>query len=708
MKKILILLLVIISFNAVRADEGMWMLPLVEKLNIQKMNGMGCVLTAEEIYSENQTSLKDAVIVFGRGCTGVMVSNQGLLFTNHHCGYGAIQQLSKVEHNYLRDGFTAEQLSDELYCKGLTVKFLVRVEDVTQRVIDELPFDLLGKKRIEKQDSILNAIKKEAEEGNKYIVDVKSFYSGNEFYMFVMEEFTDVRLAYTPPSSIGKFGGDTDNWMWPRHTGDFAVFRVYSDADGKPAKYSKNNVPYAPKRFAKVSTRGYHEGDYAMIMGNPGSTNRYVSSWGVNHRKLASNMARIDIRGVKQDVWRKYMLADEAINIAYANKFAGSSNYWKNSIGMNAAIDKLKIIERKQAEEREFAAWVNANAARKARYGKVLNDLEENYAAIFPYSKSASFLTEALLSGNEMPRIASTIETLSKRITDTDSLITRAKTYYENYSETVDESTFVEMLKAYRQHVDADALPTFYQTIDKKFKGNYEKFARNLYAKSAFTNASTMEKALRNKKFKFDNDPAIVLYNEVLTTRRSFNSDTYTAAMEKIRDAERKYEAGLLEMNAEKGINLYPDANFTMRLTYGTISGYEPADAVTYSHYSTTKGILEKEKPGDFEFDVPAKLKEAIVKRDFANYIDTKTGELHVGFLSNNDITGGNSGSPIFNGKGELIGLAFDGNWEAMSGDIVFEPDLQRTINVDIRYVLFVMDKVGNAQRLIKELSIEK
>jgi len=707
MKKILIVLLSLCLFTAVKADEGMWMLPLIEKLNIQKMNGMGLTLTADQIYSDKNVSLKDAVVVFGNGCTGVMVSNQGLVFTNHHCGFDAIQKHSTVEHNYLKNGFTAEKLEDEIPSPGLSVKFLVSVTDITERVISQLPETLLGKARVDKQDSIIRAIQKETEKGTQLIASVKPFYSGNEFYLFTYEEFTDVRFAFAPPTSIGKFGGDTDNWMWPRHTGDFSVFRVYCSPDGKPAKYSKDNVPYSPKRFAAISNQGYKPGDYSMIMGNPGTTNRYLSSFGVSYRMKSSNQSRIDVRGAKQDVWRSFMRADEAINIAYASKYARSSNYWKNSIGMNNAIAKLGVIGEKQNQEKEFTNWINATPERKAKYKNVMQTLEEGYAKIYPYGRAMNYLMESLLSGVEMPRIASDVKRLSASKLPQDSLLAKTAELYKDYYPVVDEATMVAMLDMYKKSVDADALPELYHMIAKKFKGNYTNYAKYIYEKSVFTSLDKISKAIKNNKTDFTNDPAIVFSTDVRKTMEAIRSAEYTKAAEQIKDAERLYESALKAMADEKGKALYPDANFTMRLTYGKIGGYKPADAVDYKYYTTTKGILEKEKPGDAEFDVSPKLKTAIKENNYGAYLDQKTGEMHVAFLSNNDITGGNSGSPIFNGKGELIGLAFDGNWEAMSGDIVFEPDLQRTINVDIRYVMFVMDKVGDAKRLVSELTIK-
>lgn len=707
MRKIILILLATISFLLLKADEGMWMLPLIEKLNMQKISGLGCSLTADEIYSDKNISLKDAVIVFGNGCTGVVVSNQGLIFTNHHCGYGAIQQHSTVEHNYLKNGFTAQKLEDEIPTPGLTVKFLVSITDVTERVMSQLPLSLIGKERVKKQDSILNVIKTEFSKDNQYVVSTKSFYADNEFYVFVHEEFKDVRFAYAPPSSIGKFGGDTDNWMWPRHTGDFSVFRVYSNKEGKPAEYSKDNIPYTAKRFATVSNKGYQPGDYSMIMGNPGTTTRYLSSWGIENRMNNINRARIDIRGAKQAVWTSFMRSNEAINIAYASKFARSSNYWKNSIGMNKALTKLQIVNRKKAEELAFEKWVNESETRKAIYGKVLTDLKTGYEKANTHTHALNFINESLVSGIEMPYIANKIAALTADKYNKDSVLAKATKHYLDYYAQVDEATFSVMIDAYKKAVNPDYLPAFYSVIDKKFKGDSKKYAASIYSKSAFTTKEKLAKALNKKSLNLLNDPALLYWREVMGMVESIQKGPYKEASQQIADARRLYEAGLKEMALATGTARYPDANFTMRLTYGKIGGYKPADAVDYNYFTTVEGILEKEIPGDYDFDVPAELKKAIVAKDYANYIDAKTGKMHVAFLSNNDITGGNSGSPIFNAKGELIGLAFDGNWEAMSGDIVFEPDLQRTINVDVRYILFVMDKVGGAKRLINELNIK-
>ncbi len=707
MKRILILFLLTQTLTSIKAEEGMWMLPLVEKLNIQKMNGMGCTLSADQIYSDKNISLKDAVIIFGNGCTGVVVSSQGLVFTNHHCGFGAIQQLSSLDKNYLKNGFVAEKISNEIPAKDLTVKFLASITDVTDRVLSQLPLSEFDTKYSSKKDSILNAIKKEFEKGTNYLANVKSFYSKNEYYVFVYEEFTDIRFAFAPPTSIGKFGGDTDNWMWPRHTGDFSVFRVYCDKNGKPAKYSKENIPYSPKRFVSISIKGYKPNDYTMIIGNPGSTNRYLTSWGINNRMKAINQARIDIRDVKQNEWKKFMRQDEAINIAYASKYARSSNYWKNSIGMNKAILKLRIIDRKKAEEQAFKEWVSKNNDRKSKYGNVLENLENAYTKIFPYTHSLNYLRESLLSGIELPRIANQLSKITAKSITKDSIITEAKELYKDYYEQVDKATFALMLSEFKKVNSKDLLPDIYNVIDKKYRGDYSKFTNLLFEKSSFANYEKFIKQLNKNKSVFQKDPAIVFYTQISKAIDNLQSDEYNKLIKVISDNEHLYEAGLKEIAIENGASRYPDANSTMRLTYGKVGGYKPNDAVEYKYYTTTNGILEKEIPNDSEFDVPANLKTAILEKNFGKYLDKNTGEMHVAFLSNNDITGGNSGSPIFNANGELLGLAFDGNWEAMSGDIVFDPNLQKTINVDVRYMLFIMDKVAGAKRLIEELEVK-
>ncbi len=705
-KKIIYLLLFLITFSIAKADEGMWMLPLIEKLNIQKMENLGIKMTADEIYSNENVSLKDAIIVFGNGCTGVMVSQLGLLFTNHHCGYSAIQKLSSVEHNYLKDGFTAKEQKDELQCEGLTVKFLVKVEDVTDRIFEKIS-GLSGKERTDSLNAISIVIEKEGKAKDTHISQVRSFYENNEYYLFVYEEFKDVRLAYTPPSSIGKFGGETDNWMYPRHTGDFSVFRVYSDSDGNPATFSEENTPYSPKRFAAISNQGFEEGDFAMILGNPGTTDRYATSFAIKNRVKNGNGARIEMRGVKQDVWKKYMRADEAINIAYANKYAGSSNYWKNSIGMNNAIKRLNIIKEKENEEKAFLEWIKLDNERIKKYGNVLESLEKNYILIDRNQHAIDYLRESLLMGVELPSIA--IRLSNKNFTKnlTSENLKEIDGIYKDYVAEVDKNAMIALLEAYKSSVDSNLLPSIYQSIFKKHKNNNGKFVEDLFKKSVFTSKEKLIEAIKKGKTDFSKDPALLFYNSIQKEMEELRSSEYTKALDEIKNDKQLYVAGLKEWAKEKNEPLYPDANFTMRLTYGQILGYKPFDGANYNFFTTTDGVLEKEDAQNPEFNVPTKLKSAITNKDFGNFTDKKDEKMHVAFISNNDITGGNSGSPVFNAKGEVIGLAFDGNWEAMSGDIIFESNLQRCINVDIRYVLFVMEKIGNAERLINELTIK-
>lgn len=705
MKKIKLLFLALVLVSSVHADEGMWMLSTINN-NIEQMKRLGVQLTAEEIYSNTNSSIKDAVVVFGGGCTGVMVSPDGLLFTNHHCGYGSIQQHSTVERNILKDGFTAKKLSDEIPTPGLQVTFLIRTENVTKQILPYVK-NLNGRVRYQAVDSIAKIIEHKAMQGNHYDAQVRSFYNGNEYHLFVYERFTDVRLAYAPPSSIGKFGGDTDNWMYPRHTGDFSMFRVYSSPDGKPADYAKENIPYKPKKYIPISNQGYNSGDFAMILGNPGSTERYATSWAIKDRRDNGNNARIKMRGIKQDVWKKFMRQDEAINIAYANKYAGSSNYWKNSIGMNNAIKKQNVIADKQRIEQEFSAWIAKDPNRKKQYEGVLTALEKAYTTINSTNHGVSYLRESLLGGLELPRFANYGKRNIEKGLSADSIVKIMESTYKDYYSEVDKATFVALLQAYKNAVSEEKLPAFYATINEKFKGDYQKYVDYIFEKSAFTSLEKLKKALADKKFSVEKDPAFIFYSNVLDVYNGMSSDEeYNKSMLDIDTYERQYLAGLMEMAKEQNKQLYPDANFTMRLTYGTIKGYSPADGVEYDLYTTTDGILEKEDAENPEFVVPEKLKQLILNKDFGQYADKKTGKMHVAFIGNNDITGGNSGSPVFNGKGELIGLAFDGNWEAMSGDLLFENKLQRCINVDIRYVLFVMEKYGEAHRLIKELEI--
>ena len=694
-----------------RADEGMWLLPLIDKLNVGKMTELGLKLSAEDIYSINRACLKDAIVSIG-GCTAEIVSSQGLLLTNHHCGYGRIQAHSTVEHDYLKDGFWAKTLAEELPNPGMAATFLLRIEDVTDQVLANVKPGITESERNTAINAARGLIESKAREGNNYRTQVASFYGGNYFYLLVSERYEDVRLVGAPPSSIGKFGFDTDNWEWPRHTGDFSVFRVYSAPDGKPASYSKDNIPLKPKYWLTTSIKDLNTGDYAMILGYPGRTQRYYTSYEVNEILTITNPNRIKIRSIKQDIWMADMMADQKVNIQYASKYSGSSNYWKYSIGQNNQLKNLNVIAKKQQIENQFNTWVNADADRKAEYGEALNLIKKSIEGraeyqntlqylneclqgceILTYSSLGSQLLTALKSGD-----AGKISEATQRIKDNLGDI------YKDYSVTTDQKSTKAMLKLYRADVPVKYHPDFYTTIvDKKFKGNIDKFVDNMFAKSIFTSEAKMNEFLAKPNLKIlENDPVLLVFNSinkvgqsVSAERSKFDSDLVTG--------QRLWVAALREMTPEK--TQYPDANSTMRLTYGTIQDYDPKDAVTYKYYTTLQGVVDKYKPGDYEFDLPQRLIDLNAKKEFGRYASPK-GHMPVCFLTTNDITGGNSGSPVLNANGHLIGLAFDGNWEAMSGDVYYEPELQRTIVVDIRYVLWIMDIYSGAKHLVDEMTI--
>ena len=714
MKKILAMsFILLIGFTGrVKADEGMWLLPLIQKLNIGTMQEMGLKLTPEQIYSVNHSSLKDAVVIFGGGCTGELISDQGLILTNHHCGYDKIQELSTLEHNYLDDGFWAGSMEEEIPAPGLTVTFLKKMEDVTSEIMsvvtDDMNDEERGKAIQDKRKELIEAASKD----NNYRVQIKDYFAGNQYFLIVYEVFTDVRFVGAPPSAIGKFGFDTDNWMWPRHTGDFSMFRVYADSLGNPADYSVENVPYQPAYHLPISLKGYEKEDFAMTIGFPGSTERYLPSWGIEERMKIFNQTLITVRGVKQDIWAEAMSQNDKIRLQYASKFSRSSNYWKNSIGMNRGLEALNVIEKKKALESEFDQWVNANESRKEVYGEVLSMLEKGYSQRADAYKAYMYLRESFLNGTEIYMFSlvgkDLVDTLkSGNQEEIDKQIKKireaAKDFYKNYDAATDQKVMVAMLNLYRQNIATEYLPKLFNTIDGKYKGNTEKYVADIFKKSIFASPETLEAFLANPKPKIlKKDMALNAANTILDEFSEIKEEM-SSANPLIRKGNRLFMAGIMEMHPEKVF--YPDANFTMRLSYGTVGDYKPRDAVRYNYFTTLKGVMEKEDPDNFEFNVPAKLKALYKARDYGRYAD-KDGLLHVNFTTNNDITGGNSGSPVINANGELFGLAFDGNWEAMSGDIAFETELQKCINVDIRYVLFIIDKYAGATRLIDEMTI--
>lgn len=716
MKKRLLLpiLAMLLAFNLnLKADEGMWIPMLVERLNYEDMQKLGLKLTAEEIYSINNSSLKDAIIQFGRGCTGEIISGQGLLLTNHHCGYGRIQAHSSVEHDYLKDGFWAMSLEEELPNPGLTARFLVRIEDVTEKVASQLAADMTESQRSAKITEVSSELTKQATDGSHYEASVRSFFGGNEFYLFVFEVFKDVRLVGAPPSSIGNFGDDTDNWMWPRHTGDFSLFRVYSGPDGKPADYSKDNIPLKPKHYLPVSIQGYKEGDFAMILGYPGGTDRYLSSYGVEMAINTSNPSVVKIRREKLDIIRAETAKSDAVRIQYASKDAGISNYWKYFIGQTRGLKRLKVYDKKVAQENDFRAWVGSSPETGAKYGQALPLIENAYKVMSPYALANVYYREAALRGPEIISYASGFKPLADELAKQkpdqeklDKIISGLKEsaggYFKDYYQPIDQKMFSSMMRLFHQDVPADQQPAYLASTLAKYKGDYDRWAADVFARSVFTSQEKVLAFLDKPSLKtLQKDPAWVAYRAFADKAAELQKITGEVSAD-LAKGNRLFIAGLREMYPDR--KFYPDANSTMRLTYGTVRSYYPADAVFYDYYTTLEGVMEKEDPTNYEFIVPEKLKELHRAKDYGPYAED--GVLRACLITDHDITGGNSGSPVINARGELIGLAFDGNWEAMSGDIAFEPSVQRTISVDIRYVLFIIDKFAGAKHLVDEMTI--
>ena len=710
----LVLLLTVFFYGSAIADEGMWLPSLIHKLNISDMQRMGLGLSAEEIYSINNSSLKDAIVALDRGsCTAELVSKDGLLLTNHHCGYGEIQSHSSVENDYLQYGFWAMTRKEELPNPGKSVTFLISVEDVTSKVLADLT-DVTGE---DERNRIVRKVSAELEKNAKgdthYETYVRSFFASNRYYLFVTETFKDIRLVGAPPQALGKFGGDTDNWMWPRHTNDFSMFRIYCGPDGKPADFSENNIPYQPKHFLPVSIKGIEKGDYAMVMGYPGRTNRYETSFGVKSTMDVTNEVRIEVRRELLDIWSEYMSTSQKARIQYASKYARSSNYYKYSIGQNKGLTNLKVIDKKQATEKDFSAWVNADNKRTEKYGKALSMIENSYKNA-EEDKARAYLGEALLRGPEIfmfaNRAQSLVDLLEKpeenkekieRITE--SMIKSMDNFFKDYDAATDQKVVAALLKLYADKTAPKYHPAFFSTVQKKYKGDFSKYAAKLFESTVFDSKEELTAFLNNPSLKtLKKDMALTSAADIFAKYREM-SEAASESQKMKSIGERLFLAGLMEMQTNKVF--YPDANSTMRLTYGQVLDYEPRDGVVYNYYTTTDGYLEKEIPGDDEFDVPARMKQLLIDKDFRKYAD-KDGSLHACFITNNDITGGNSGSPVINGNGELIGIAFDGNWEAMSGDIAFEPELQRCINVDIRFVLWVIDVYAGATHLIDEMQI--
>jgi hypothetical protein len=714
--KIIVLLAgIFLPFPPVSADEGMWLPSFLSEINIEKMQKMGSELTADDIFNINSSSLKDAVIVLdGGSCTGELVSPEGLFLTNHHCGYGEIQNHSSEGNNILENGFWAKTKEEELSNPGKTVSFLIRFQVEPDTINSILTTGMKEDVRRDSIESLSSRLESAATDGTDYDAFVKDLYESNRYYLFVTETYMDIRLVAAPPQSVGKFGGDTDNWMWPRHTGDFSIFRIYTGPDGKPAEYSKDNIPLKPRHFLPISLKGYEKGDFTLIMGYPGSTKRYLTAEGVKNVMEVVNNTRIEVRKKKLEIIDDYMNTSEKATIQYASKYARSSNYYKYSIGQNKGLTHLNVIEKKKETEDHFKEWVNADEQRKLKYGEVLKMISEAYSHTDD-DIANQYLSEVFLRGTEIFQMANRFSDLKQNMKNrfdketikksTDFIRDQLNDYFTDYNAETDQKLVAALTKIYIDHVNPKYYPEFYKIIKGKYKGSYDKWAADIFKKSFFDEEEKVNSFLKNPDLGLlSNDPAFKISGQIYTVLKNIKEDN-KADLEKLDKGYQLYMAGLMEMDPET--QFYPNANSTMRLTWGEVGDYFPADAIHYDYFTTLKGYIEKEIPGDREFDVWPQMKKLYYANDYGDYAD-RDGTLHTCFITNNDITGGNSGSPVIDSKGELIGIAFDGNWEAMSGDIAFETNLQKCINADIRFVLWLIDKFAGATNLIDEMTIIK
>ena len=701
--------------NAVRADEGMWLLSLIGK-NYQDMQKAGFKLTPEDIYNINKSCLKDAIVGLGNAgtpfwhfCTGEIISSKGLISTNHHCGYGKLQEHSSVEHDYLRDGFWAYSMDQELPNPGLTASILVRMEDVTDQVKKALTDEMSESDRAAAIEKVSEQIAEEAVKGTQYSAKVKPMFNGNQFFLFVHIIYKDVRLVGAPPSSMGKFGGDTDNWSWPRHTCDFSMFRIYTAPDGSPADYSKDNVPLSPKHHLPVNAGEINDGDFAMVMGFPGTTDHFLTSFGLEETMNITNKLVYEIRTVKINILREEMAASQATRIKYASKYASCSNYWKYSNEQNKALKALNTMGVKKEVEKEYMNW--ASKQTNPKYSRALDLIQKGYAARATVEEAQLYLREGLLSGPESPLFAIRVSNTFKKVLENDPkadlsfLQGYIDNFYKDYDMNVEKRLVAALFKYVVDHMNANYCPQFLLAANKKYKGNFEEYAEDLFKKSIFANSESLAKFMQKPSIKaLDKDPLVKVGNEIYEAYIALGDEVPQEVQDNLERGIRDFTDGILQINDGKKL-MSPDANSTIRLTYGNVKSYDPRDGVSYHYYTTMKGVIEKEDPENAEFNVPARLKELYNKKEFGSYAN-KNGELPTCFITNNDITGGNSGSPVINGKGQLIGLAFDGNSEAMSGDIDFEENLQRCICLDSRYMLWVIDIYAGAKNLIEEMDI--
>ncbi|MGN0087553.1 MAG: S46 family peptidase [Candidatus Limimorpha sp.] len=707
MRKLLLSITLLFCMIYAKADEGMWLPYNLSNQSLYEMQQLGCKLSAEQIFSLNQPSLKDAIVQFGGGCTGELISPEGLLLTNHHCGLSYVQKHATVEHDYLTDGFWALNKDEELPNQGLTVSFLAMVEDVTEAVLKDVVDEDTREDVI---NNNINEIIKERKGDRNVEIEIVPFYSGNQYILFEYDVYEDVRLVCCPPWGIGKYGADTDNWTWPRHKGDFNIFRVYTDKDGKPAKYSEDNVPMKSKHYLPINIKGVKQGDYAMILGYPGSTDRYSTSYTVKNIVDYEGPSIVNCRTAKLNEYRKHMDADPEVFIKYASKQASVSNYWKYYIGQVKQLKRNHVYERRLEQENAFREWVAADKARQAEYGAIWTDIEKKWAMMGEIQNAFVYLREAGWNGgeavsfsrrfkkvNDMIKVKEDKEKISQNV---ENIRKASDAFFKDYDMALDKDVTIALLNLFYNDIE-NYVPDMVATIGEKNNGDFTAWVEEAFQKSIFTDKERMEKWF-NKPKRLDKDPiyalAMSFVNEYFDVY-----DIYERANITGNYGERLYMKGLMEMQTER--NFYPDANFTMRLTYGTVEPYKGADAVNYNYFTTMDGVMAKYIPGNWEFDIPQDVLTLYENRDYGRYAD-ENGQLIVNFITTNDITGGNSGSPVINGEGELIGLAFDGNWEAMSGDIMFEKNVQRTICMDARYLLWCIEKVGKATNIINELTV--
>jgi len=717
-RKFLSFLLILALSQITLAREGMWIPMLLEKYNIKEMQSMGFKLTAEDIYSINQASMKDAVMIFGGGCTGELVSDKGLLLTNHHCGYSVIQSHSSVQNDYLTNGFWAMSAAEELPNSNLRVTFLKWMEDVTDKVLEGVDQNMTVKERQSIIAGNISEIRKKAVEGTHYSAIVEPFFHGNQYFLFVNEVFTDVRLVGTPPSAIGKFGGDTDNWMWPRHTGDFAVFRIYANSENKPASYSPDNVPYKPKAFFPISLNGVQEGDFTMVFGYPGSTAQYVTS---HHIDMLANLVYpklVDLRTSKLEVMNRYMENDAAIRIQYAAKNASLSNSWKRWIGEIKGLEKLDVIGRKQQYESAFNQWANGTAGLKEQYGSLLNQYGEVYADYATYRLVRDYIMEFIgRVGLESVRLAGSFERLlvmSQRENPDIDAISKEKarlqqeieTHFKNYNLQIDKEISFISLEHLKNDLPAKFLPDVFKTIETNYKGRVSDYVFDYFQKSLFINETATVNFLNNIDSKaanrFTSDPAYILFNSLRNAYYDLINPKFVALQHQIDSLNHIFMAAMMEFEPDRVF--YPDANSTLRVSYGNVKGYEARDGIYYRHFTTIEGIMQKDNPDIYDYRVPNKLKELYNNKDYGRY--AVDGVVPVCFIADNHTTGGNSGSPVLNSRGELIGINFDRAWEGVTSDLMFNPEQSRNISLDIRYVLFIIDKFAGAGYLLDEMKL--